>query len=344
MSTSRLKGAILRAVDQWLDSGTHLVTRDPYDTAPLSPLLEVLRRLRRTSSPDASPLTIRRRFEADMASFRYGFEAGSIQDLALPISPEPLKARLYRPRAVAAGSMLTVYFHGGGFVMGDLDTHDDACRLLCESSGMPLLAVAYRLAPEARFPAAVDDAVASARWALEHMAELGVSSVAVAGDSAGANLAAVTAASLAEEGHHLAAQLLIYPGTDLSRSWPSHETLGSGYFLDTVDRRIFYQAYLQDVSGLATDPRVSPLLGRVATGIAPALVVTAGYDMLKDEGHAYALHLRQAGVPAQTLHFPRLGHAFINLSSVHRESRSALDEVARQWRTWTTEHTTRASA
>lgn len=129
--------------------------------------------------------------------------------------------------------------------MGDLDTHDDACRLLCEGSGMPLLSVAYRLAPEAPFPAAVDDALASARWALKQLNALGVTGLALGGDSAGANLAAVTAARLALEGQHVAAQLLIYPGTDLLQTRPSHTQYGAGYFLDRTERETFYGAYLR---------------------------------------------------------------------------------------------------
>ncbi len=339
MSTSRLKGVCLRGLDRLLDVGVHAGacagTPDVTATDRLSPLLQVLRRLRRLGPRGASALALRQRFKADMAALRVGFGVGATQALAMDTDQGTLAARVYLPRVQAPGAPLTVFFHGGGFVMGDLDTHDDACRLLCEASGMPWLSVAYRLAPEAPFPAAVDDALASARWALKHLHSFGATRLALAGDSAGANLAAVTAAGLARDGQPVVAQLLIYPGTDLSRTWPSHERLGQGYFLDRAERDLFYRAYLGDVGAHAADPRVSPLQGQVPAGLAPALVVTAGHDMLKDEGQAYARHLQQAGVAVQPLHFPRLGHAFINLACVHRESRSAVEGVARAWRAFT---------
>lgn len=332
MSASRWKGACLRGLDRLLDAGPRPGTPDVQDSDRLSPLLQVLRRLRRLGPRRASVQALRVRFQADMAAFRVGFATGSTQELRIPTPHGLLTARLYLPRSRMPGAPLTLFFHGGGFVMGDLDTHDDACRLLCEASGMPWLSVAYRLAPEAPFPAAVDDALDSARWVLGQLHRFDVSSLALAGDSAGANLAAVTAASLTREGLPVVAQLLIYPGTDLSRAWPSHQHLGAGHFLDSAERELFYRAYLRDISAHAADPRVSPLQGAVPTGLAPALVVTAGHDMLKDEGQAYANHLQQAGTAVQRLHFPRLGHAFINLASVHRESRSEVRAVGQAWR------------
>ncbi|CAH0348188.1 alpha/beta hydrolase [Aquabacterium sp. CECT 9606] len=332
MRASRIRGGFLRALDRLLHTGAHPATPDAHAVDQLSPLLQVLRRLRRLGPKSPSAVAIRQRFHADMADFRVGFEIGDSQDLSIPTDHGTLAARLYRPRSPTRQAPLTVFFHGGGFVMGDLDTHDDACRLLCEGSGMPVLAVAYRLAPEAPFPAAVDDALASAHWALKQRDALGVTGLALGGDSAGANLAAVTAARLAQEGQPVVAQLLLYPGTDLSRSWPSHAQYGDGYFLDRTERDTFYGAYLGDVRAHATDWRVSPMLSNVPRGMAPALIVTGGHDMLTDEGQAYAQHLMRAHIPVQRLHFPRLGHAFINLASVHRESRAAVAQIAREWR------------
>lgn len=332
MSASPIKGRFLRGLDRLLDAGAHPATPHAQAVDQLSPLLQVLRRLRRMGHRDGSAVATRQRFRADMASFRVGFAIGATQDLSIPSDHGTLAARLYRPSSPASEAPLTVFFHGGGFIMGDLDTHDDACRLLCEGSGMPLLAVAYRLAPEAPFPAAVDDAMACAHWALTQLDAFGVNGLALGGDSAGANLAAVTAARLAQERQPVTAQLLIYPGVDLSETRPSHTQFGAGYFLDRTERKTFYGAYLGDVRVHATDPRVSPLQASVPPGMAPALVITAGYDMLKDEGQAYAHHLRRADTPVQHLHFPRLGHAFINLASVHRESRAAVAQVASAWR------------
>ncbi|HEX5371897.1 MAG TPA: alpha/beta hydrolase [Aquabacterium sp.] len=332
MSASPIKGRFLRGLDRLLDAGAHPAMPDAHAVDQLSPFLQVLRRLRRLGHQDGSAVATRQRFRADMAAFRVGFPIGSSQDVSIPTDHGALAARLYRPSSPVSQAPLTVFFHGGGFIMGDLDTHDDACRLLCQGSGMPLLAVAYRLAPEAPFPAAVDDALASARWALKQLDAFGAKGLALGGDSAGANLAAVTAARLAQEDQPVTAQLLIYPGTDLSQTWTSHTQFGAGYFLDRTERETFYRAYLQDVQAHATDVRVSPMLARVPAGMAPALVVTAGYDMLKDEGQAYAHRLQRAGTPAQNLHFPRLGHAFINLASVHKESRAAVAQVASEWR------------
>jgi acetyl esterase len=332
MRAPQVKGRFLRVMDRVLHGGAHPATLDVHAIGQLSPLLQVLRRLRRLGPRRESAVAIRQRFHADMADFRVGFAIGLVQDLAIPTEHGVLAARLYRPTAPARGAPLTVFFHGGGFIMGDLDTHDDACRLLCEASGMPLLSVAYRLAPESPFPAAVDDAMASTRWALTQLDAFGVNGLALGGDSAGANLAAVTAAHLAREGQHVIAQLLMYPGVDLSRAWPSHTHCGEGYFLDRTERDIFYRAYLGDVRAHASDPRVSPLQASTPAGTAPALIVTGGYDMLQDEGDAYGRHLLRAGTPVQRLHFARLGHAFINLASVHRESREAVAQVAREWR------------
>lgn len=332
MSAPPIKGRFLRGLDRLLDTGAHPAVRHARVVDQLSPFLQVLRMLRRLGRRDGAAAAARQRFRADMAGFRLGFPIGSTQDLFIPTDHGRLAARLYRASSPASQAPLTVFFHGGGFIMGDLDTHDDACRLLCEGSGMPLLAVAYRLAPEAPFPAAVDDALASARWALEHLDAFGATGLALGGDSAGANLATVTAARLALDGQHVAAQLLMYPGTDLTQSRPSHAEFGKGYFLDRAERETFYGAYLGDVQAHAADARVSPMLASVPQGMAPALIVTAGYDMLKDEGEAYGRHLRDADTPVRHLHFARLGHAFINLASVHRESRAAVMQVAREWR------------
>lgn len=256
MKPSRAKGRFLRGLDRLLGCGEHAPSPDAQAVDSLAPFLQVLRRLRRLGPRNGSALATRQRFSADMAAFRVGFDIGSSQDLSIPSDHGPLAARLYRPSSPAGPAPLTVFFHGGGFIMGDLDTHDDACRLLCEGSGMPLLSVAYRLAPEAPFPAAVNDAMASARWALKALGTIGATGLALAGDSAGANLAAVTAMRLAQAGQGVVAQLLIYPGTDLKTAWPSHAQFGDGYFLDRTERDTFYRAYLGDARAMATDPRV----------------------------------------------------------------------------------------
>lgn len=330
------RARLLRAIDGMLsprhEGGTAAAQAA---SSSLAPFLGVLRRLRRLSGGGRrahDPLALRARFEQDMRSLRVGFDIGQVSDLSMQTATGPLQARLYRPSQGDVQAPLLLYFHGGGFIMGDLDTHDDACRLLCEGGGMPVLSVAYRLAPEAPFPAAVDDALSAAMWARQHLAEFGAQALAIGGDSAGANLATVTAITLAQRGQPVLAQLLIYPGTDRSQAYPSHRAFGDGYFLDASDRELFYCSYLQEGARQEADWRVSPMLASVPPGLAPALLVTAGFDMLRDEGLAYARHLAGAGTDVQSMHYARLGHGFINLAGVHRASRTALLDIAAQWR------------
>lgn len=340
MSTTSARLRVLRAMDTvaaWLPERLPLPRNDT--GAALSPFLQGLRHLRRlTSAGHDSAQAMRRQFRQDMLALRIGFPVRRTEDLTVPGRTGPLAARCYWPMTSHALPVLLVYFHGGGFVMGDLDTHDDACRLLCEESGMPVLAVDYRLAPEHPFPAALEDADAAVRWALANAARFAVAAIAIGGDSAGATLAAVTAQTLAAEavsgrGTALHAQLLIYPGTDRSTPRPSHRLFGDGFFLNHTDRELFYHCYLGDRPQLAADPRVSPLLNPAPGRLPPALVVTAGFDMLRDEGDAYAAHLTRHGTRVQHLSFDRLGHGFINLAGVHRESRLATVNLARHWQT-----------
>lgn len=324
----------INAVASWLPTDHPRLSKSDAGVA-LSPFLEALRHLRQLTtakgSDKPSAQSVRRKFRSDLLKMRVGFPVREARDMNIPGAAGALKARLYRPSDDAL-PLLLVYFHGGGFVVGDLDTHDDACRLLCQESGMPVLAVDYRLAPEHPFPAAVEDAEAAVRWALDHAAGLGAQAVAVGGDSAGGNLAAVTAQTLAGEGVRLLAQLLIYPGTDRTTTRLSHALFGEGFFLSQGERELFYHHYLDGQPALEADPRVSPLL-KVDPGVlAPALVVTAGFDMLRDEGEAYAAHLAATGTAVTQLRFDRLGHAFINLAGVHTESRLAATQIARHWR------------
>jgi acetyl esterase len=338
MSATSARLRVLQAMDRiatWLPERLPLPKNDT--GAALSPFLQGLRHLRRlTSAGQISAHAMRRRFRQDMLALRIGFPVRRTEDLTIPGRAGPLAARCYWPMANSALPVLLVYFHGGGFVMGDLDTHDDACRLLCEESGMPVLAVDYRLAPEHPFPAALEDADAAVRWAFANTTRFGVDAIAIGGDSAGANLAAVTAQTLAAEGTSgrgtvLHAQLLIYPSTDRSTPRPSHRLFGEGFFLNHIDRELFYRCYLGTRPQLATDPRVSPLLNPAPGRLPPALVVTAGFDMLRDEGNAYAEHLAQHGTRVEHLRFDRLGHGFINLAGVHRDSRVATVHLARHW-------------
>jgi acetyl esterase len=227
---------------------------------------------------------------------------------------------------------LLVFFHGGGFVFGDLDTHDGVCRLLCRHAGAHLLAVDYRLAPEHPFPAAVEDARGALSWAWAHAHELGAdpARLGVAGDSAGGNLAAVVSQLAARDGGPAPVlQLLIYPATDSTRRRRSRELFGEGLFLTDANMSWFEASYLGSVGDPnGHDPRASPLLASDLSGLAPALVVTAGLDPLRDEGEDYANALRAAGTPVALRRFPGFIHGFISAAGISRACRDAVIEVA----------------
>ena len=222
-----------------------------------------------------------------------------------------------------------MFFHGGGWVYGDLDTHDPPCRFLAERSGVRVLSVDYRLAPEHPFPAAYDDALAAYRWVVENAASLDadVTRLGVGGDSAGGNLAAVTAIEAARTGLPLAFQLLVYPGTDATQGTASKRLFGKRFYLTQVFMDQVMDQYVPDRARRA-DPRVSPLLGDVPDGLAPAYVVTAGFDPLRDEGEAYARLLADAGVEVELRRFPDQIHGFLNVLGVGRTARAASAEVA----------------
>jgi acetyl esterase len=243
----------------------------------------------------------------------------SVEDLSVPGAEGDLPARVYRPDET--GPLPTVvFFHGGGWVIGDLETHDNVARAIARDSRAVVLSVGYRLAPEAPFPAAVEDALATTRWAADHLAELGGTDVlAVAGDSAGGNLAAVVAQQLTTR---LAAQLLIYPATDVTGDHPSRAENGTGYSLDTATMEWFYARYAGHVTDV--DARLSPLLATDLDGVCPALVVTAEYDPLRDEGEAYAARLRDAGVPAETRRYDGMIHGFFDMGGASAAAQAAV--------------------
>ncbi len=256
---------------------------------------------------------------------------GDSKDLWIDGVAGPLPARHYAPVDEPGGRPpLIVYFHGGGFVVGDLDTHDGLCRMLCRHSGAHVLSVDYRLAPENPFPAAVEDATAALRWAQAHAATLGADPrvVAVGGDSAGANLAAVAAWLAARSGEPVPAmQLLLYPAADATARRRSHELFGEDYFLTSKQMDWYLGHYIRG-GGDLTDPRLSIVLADDLSGLPPALVVTAGFDPLRDEGEAFAAALREAGTPVVLRRFPGLVHGFARATGVSRAARDALVEVA----------------
>ncbi|MFL5563443.1 MAG: alpha/beta hydrolase [Gemmatimonadaceae bacterium] len=258
---------------------------------------------------------------------------GSVRELTVDGAAGPLGARLYRPPAPSVDAPLLVYMHGGGFVIGDLDTHDEPCRVLCRHAHTAVLSVAYRLAPEHPFPAAVDDALAVMRWAKANARALGVdpSRISIGGDSAGGNLAAVVAQRTTGSPDAPAAQLLIFPVTDPVTARPSRELFAKGLFLTMRDVEAFGRTYAGGQSGDPRDPRVAPFFAPEKRGLAPALVITAGFDVLRDEGEAYARALRDAGTTARLRRFPSLIHGFIHITDVSPTARDAMVAIAKEW-------------
>jgi len=255
-----------------------------------------------------------------------------VRDLTLAGAAGPLRGRLYVPPADPGADgpgSLVVFFHGGGWVAGDIDTHDQPCRLLALHSGARVLSVDYRLAPEHPFPAPVEDALAAFRDALGKADELGIEPgrTAVAGDSAGGHLAAVTALLAARDGGPAPAfQLLIYPVTDCLETSASRRTFAEGFLL-TKDNMDWYEDRFLAAGGERGDPRVSPLHAPSLAGVAPAMVVTAGFDPLRDEGEAYARRLREAGVPCTLRRHPGSVHGFVHLLLAGTAAREALAEM-----------------
>ncbi len=238
-----------------------------------------------------------------------------VEELTLPGPAGDISARHYRPPGDAAAPLL-VFYHGGGWALGDLDTHDAVCRLTCRDAGIHVLAIDYRLSPEHRAPAAIDDAFAAFEWAHAHAAELGAlpGRVAVGGDSAGGNLAAVVS-QLAREGGGPAPifQWLIYPRTDFAGRTRSASLFARGFLLTKRDIDWFHSQYLKGSGIEPTDPRVSPLRAESLAGLAPALIAVAGFDPLRDEGENYATALRAAGTPVDLRAMGSLTHGFLNL-------------------------------
>jgi acetyl esterase len=247
---------------------------------------------------------------------------GEVRDLTVAGLP----ARLYTP-SLSRGPLL-VFFHGGGFMYGDLESHDAACRFLAERSGVRVLAVDYRLAPEQPFPAAYDDAVSAYRWVVEHADELGVDPerLAVGGDSAGGNLAIGVAVEAARTGLPLAFQLLVYPVTDAVRDTASARLFAEGFYLTKAFMDLAETSYVVGVD--PRDPRVSPAYADLPAGLAPAYVATAGFDPLRDEGEAFARKLAEAGVEAELRRYEDLIHGFFDIVGPSRSARAANTEIA----------------
>lgn len=255
-------------------------------------------------------------------------QVATVADRWIPGPAGQLMVRVYSPAGTGPFPIL-VYFHGGGFVVGSVDTHDALCRAITNASGCLVVSVDYRLAPEYPFPAAVQDSYAATEWVAAHGAELNgdPARIAVGGDSAGGNLAAVVALVAREQGGPaLRYQLLIYPVTDYGFDTLSYRQNGTGYMLSRADMEWYWKHYLASEAD-GRHPHVSPLRAEELRGLPPALVITAEFDPLRDEGEAYAARLKEAGVSVVLSRYEGVIHNFVRLHTVLDQGKRAIQEI-----------------
>jgi acetyl esterase len=255
-----------------------------------------------------------------------------VRDFSIPAPHGTIPARLYRPhdsRLVDGLSPALVFFHGGGWVIGNLESHDVACRALAHAGELIVISVDYRLAPEHKFPAAVDDAVTATQWVADNAPSLGIDAarLSVGGDSAGGNLAAVVALAARDgKGPQLAGQVLIYPATDFAMAHPSHSEPETSVLLTHSVIRWFRDHYLTGVADIH-DWRASPAKAATLAGLPPAYVLTAGADPLRDEGDDYAQRLQEAGVPVTHRSFPGQFHGFFTMGKLLQQANVAASDI-----------------
>ncbi len=256
-------------------------------------------------------------------------DVAAVVDHRVPVSGGQIIVRAYSPGGPGPHPAL-VYYHGGGWVIGDLYSHDGLCRSITNAARCAVLSVDYRLAPESKYPVAVEDSYAALLWIVANAERLGIDRrrIAVGGDSAGGNLATVMALVARDrKGPRLALQVLIYPVTDHDLDTRSYRENATGYVLTREGMRWFWNHYLaREAQG--REPYASPLRASSLAGLPPALIITAEYDPLCDEGEAYAARLRDAGVPVTLTRYPGMFHGFVRLTNVLDKARTALDEIA----------------
>ena len=258
-------------------------------------------------------------------------ELQSVKPMAIPGPAGPIPVRVYAPNGITGQDTLApglVFFHGGGWVIGDLDSHDTVCRQLAAGSGRIVIAVDYRLAPEHKFPAAIDDAIAATDWIAANAMQLGVDAdrIVVGGDSAGGNLSAAVAIHARDHGPKLSGQMLVYPVTDLAMSHPSHSEPETSVLLTHHVMRWFRDHYVNSDSDYA-DWRGSPLRAADLKGLPPAIVLTAGADPLRDEGDDYARKLDAAGVEVTHKTWPGQFHGFFTMGKVIPEANAMVADI-----------------
>jgi acetyl esterase len=296
-------------------------------------VLDLMRESGRPALETLTPAEARAFYRASRGALQPEPErVAEVKPLVAPGPGGDIGLRWYRGLGTDPSANLPalVYYHGGGWVIGDLDTHDGVCRSLANAAGCAVVSVDYRLAPEHRFPAAVDDCSGATRWVIDNAGDLGIDRerVAVGGDSAGGKLAAVTAL-LARDGAipRLCGQVLIYPATDLLTTYPAYQRITEGFPLTASTSRWFLSHYIDERSQ-ALDWRASPLRAADLSGTAPALVLTASYDPLCDEGEAYARRLEREDVRVSYIHFSDQIHGFLTMGRVIRASDTAIKMTA----------------
>lgn len=251
---------------------------------------------------------------------------GKVENRTIPGPAGEIPIRIYAPVAPARTLPGVIFFHGGGFVIGDLETHDALCRFITQQSGAKVVAVDYRLAPEHPYPAAVEDALAASRWIEKNAADLGIdpNRLATAGDSAGGNLATVVAQQGLKSGPKIAYQLLMYPVVQMAEETASRAAFGEGYLLDAASLTWFERCYVPQGTDVR-DPRLSPLYAEDVSGLAPAYIITADYDVLRDEGRAYARKLEAAGVDVTYVNYDGMIHGFCHMAGIIDIGRKSMD-------------------
>ncbi len=278
---------------------------------------------------DSTPAEARESMRSRTAALGPFDEVAAVTDHRVPVAGGEITVRVYKPAGMGPHPVL-VFYHGGGWVIGDLYTHDGICRSIVNAAGCAVASVDYRLAPEFKYPVPVEDSYAGLLWVVANATRLGLdpARIAVGGDSAGGNLAAVVSLLARDRrGPRLLLQILVYPVTNYDFSYPSYRENATGFVLTTEDMRWFWHHYLsREEQG--REPMASPIQAKSLADLPPALVITAGCDPLRDEGEAYAAKLRDAGVAVTLTQYPGMFHGFLRMTRILDQSRVLLDEVA----------------
>jgi acetyl esterase len=311
------------------------VRREAIDGEAVDPTIAALvavQRIKNAADPTGlTPRAARMQMAEGVALVDAEAPAGvTTRDLSYAGPASTERARLYEPDGVETPSPGLLYVHGGGFMTCDVATHDVFCRRLALGARARVVSVEYRLAPEHPFPAAIDDVVAAWRWLLAAAPDLGIerARLGVGGDSAGGHLSALLAQRTRGTDEAPALQLLVYPALDSTCSTPSHRALADGWVLTAQALEHFYAGYLGAERRRRADPAASPLAAVELAGVAPALVYTAHFDPLRDEGERYADRLRAAGVQVRAHRFPDLIHGFVQLTGIAATARAACERIA----------------